>query len=85
MGREPRHGPGVLGSSDGEGKAWQRQGRKAGRQRLPGAGGFSEQKGRGTTHGAGTVWKRVGWGGFLIDVAERSLLLVPVERVVIAP
>lgn len=49
---------------------------RAGRQGLPGAQGFSEQKGHGTTHGAGTAGRRVGWGGFMIDVAERGLLLV---------
>lgn len=62
-----------------------RAGGQAGRQGLPGAGGFLEQKGHGTMHGAGTAWRRVGWGGFMIGVSEHSLLLVPVKHVVIAP
>jgi len=84
VGREPFHGPELLGNSDGEGEARQHQGRRAGRQGLPGAGGFSEQKGHGTTHGAGTAGRTAGWGAFMIDVAEHSLRLVPMTGVVIA-
>lgn len=74
----PSTGQGCWGAVVGREKPISHQG-------LPGAGSFSEQKGHGTMPGAGTAWRRAGWGGFWTDAAEHSLLSVPVDCVVIAP
>lgn len=78
LGRESLHRPGALGSSDGEGIASGQAGRGCLVQEA-----FQSRRDRGP--GAGTAWRRAGWAGFGVDAAEQSLLLVPVDCVVIAP
>lgn len=80
LGREPLHRPGVLGVRDGEGTAHQHQGSHAGAawcRRL--------FRAEGAEACLGLAQPRGEQDGFWIDAGEQSLLLVPVDCVVIAP